>query len=299
MSAAAMAVPVPQRTQIGFPPVPQSPKEAGIPASFISDLILKVVYYNGAMLGREMARHVCLPWVIVSDSLKFLSDEGYVTTTGIRGTVSGGEFADGLQYMITRSGRDRAKELVAISQYAGPAPVPLDVYIAVARHQGRSSNAVTHQMLRGALDHLVLPPSVLNRLGPALGARQSIFLYGPPGNGKSSIADACASLLGDAIFVPHALYVKGEVVRVFDPVHHRPVATDLPAHDTRWALCSRPVVRAGGELTGRELELSFDPQMGYFEASHQLKANGGLFLVDDFGRQQLSPQDLLNRLIVP
>ncbi len=299
MSAAAITAPSPQRSQIGFPPVPQSPREAGIPASFISDLVLKVVYYNGAMLGREAARHVCLPWAIVSDSLKFLSDEGYLSTTGIRGAVGGSEFADGLQYMITRTGRERAKELVAVSQYAGPAPVPLDVYVAVARHQGRSSNPITHQMLRGALDHLVLPPSVLNRLGPALGSRQSIFLYGPPGNGKSSIAEACASLLGDAIFVPHAIYVKGEVIRVFDPVHHRPVTADLPAHDTRWALCSRPVVRAGGELTGRELELSFDPQMGFFEASHQLKANGGLFLVDDFGRQPLSPQDLLNRLIVP
>ncbi len=299
MSAAAMAISAPQRAQIGFPPVPQSPKEAGIPAGFISDLVLKVIYFNGAMLGREAARHVCLPWNIVSDSLKFLSDEGYVSTTGIRGTVGGSDFADGLQYIISRSGRERAKELVEVNQYAGPAPVPLDVYIAVARHQGRSSNPVTHQMLRAALDHLVLPPSVLNRLGPALGARQSIFLYGPPGNGKSSIAEACASLLGDAIFVPHALYVKGEVIRVFDPMHHRPVTADLPAHDTRWALCARPVVRAGGELTGRELELSFDPRMGFFEASLQLKANGGLFLVDDFGRQQLSPQDLLNRLIVP
>jgi predicted ATPase with chaperone activity len=140
---------------------------------------------------------------------------------------------------------------------------------------------------------------VLNRLGPALGSRQSIFLYGPPGNGKSSIAEACATLLGDAIFVPHAIYVKGEVIRIFDPIHHRPVVADLPAHDTRWALCSRPVVRAGGELTGKELELSFDPRMGFYEAPLQLKANGGLFLVDDFGRQHLSPQDLLNRLIVP
>ncbi|MGH9071452.1 MAG: hypothetical protein ACRDX8_09895, partial [Acidimicrobiales bacterium] len=121
MSAAAITVPSPQRSQIGFPPVPQSPREAGIPASFISDLVLKVVYYNGAMLGREAARHVCLPWAIVSDSLKFLSDEGYLSTTGIRGAVGGSEFADGLQYMITRTGRERAKELVAVSQYAGPA----------------------------------------------------------------------------------------------------------------------------------------------------------------------------------
>jgi hypothetical protein len=299
MSAAAMAVATPQRTHIGFPPVPQSPKEAGIPAAFIADLVLKAVYYNGAMLGRDVARQVCLPWNIVGASLKFLADEGYVSTTGIRGALGQGDFADGLQYAISRAGRERAKELIDVNQYAGPAPVPLEVYAAVARHQGRSNYPVTHQLLRAALDHLVLPPSVLNRLGPALGSRQSIFLYGPPGNGKSSIAEACATLLGDAIFVPHAIYVKGEVIRIFDPIHHRPVAVDLPAHDTRWALCSRPVVRAGGELTGSELELSFDPRMGFYEAPLQLKANGGLFLVDDFGRQHVSPQDLLNRLIVP
>jgi hypothetical protein len=214
---------------------------------------------------------------------------------GARGT----DFADGLQYMISQAGRERAKESMDLNQYAGPAPVPLDVYIAVARHQGRSNNPVTHQVLRAALDHLVLAPSVLNRLGPALGSRQSIFLFGPPGNGKSSIAEACSTLLGDPIFVPHALYVKGEVIRVFDPIHHRPLSADLPPHDTRWVLCSRPVVRAGGELTGKELDLSFDPRMGYYEASLQLKANGGLFLVDDFGRQRMSPQELLNRLIVP
>ncbi|MGH7610821.1 MAG: ATP-binding protein [Candidatus Dormibacteria bacterium] len=298
MSAAPLAA-QPQRTPIGFPPVPRSPKEAGLPSGFIADLVLKVMYYNGVMLGRDAARHVCLPWGIVSESLKFLADEGYVSTTGIRGAVGGTDFAEGLQYAITRSGREKAKELIEVNQYSGPAPVPLEVYVAVARHQGRNSTPVTHQLLRSALDHLVLPPSVLNRLGPALGSRQSIFLYGPPGNGKSTIAEACASLLGDAVFVPHALYVKGEVIRVFDPMHHRPVTVDLPPHDHRWALCNRPVVRAGGELTGRELELSFDPRMGFYEASLQLKANGGLFLVDDFGRQQLSPQDMLNRLIVP
>ena len=300
MSAATVSSPSSSRSQIGFPPVPQSPKEAGLPFNFICDLALKVLYFNGGMLGRDLARHVCLPWNMVSDALKFLSDEGYCGTTGIRGTVDGDAgFAEGLQYAISRTGRERARELIEVSQYAGPAPVPLEVYVAVARYQGRTGPMVTHQLLRAALDKLVLPPSVLNRLGPALSSRQSIFLYGPPGNGKSTIAQACASLLGDPLFVPHAIYVKGEVIRIFDPVHHKPVPAELPPHDTRWAFCTRPVVMAGGELTGRELELSFDPRMGFYEASLQLKANGGLFVVDDFGRQQLSPQDLLNRLIVP
>jgi hypothetical protein len=252
MSAVPLTAAPPVRSQIGFPPVPQSPKEAGLPFSFICDLILKILYFNGGMLGRDLSRHSCLPWVMVSDAIKFLSDEGYCGTTGIRGTLGGDEgFAEGLQYAISKAGRERARELIEISQYAGPAPVPLDVYVAVAKHQGRTAPMVTHQLLRAALDHLVLPPSVLNRLGPALGSRQSIFLYGPPGNGKSTIAAACATLLGDPIFVPHAIYVKGEVIRIFDPVHHKPVPAELPPHDTRWAFCTRPVVIAGGELTRR------------------------------------------------
>ncbi|MHB8314085.1 MAG: hypothetical protein ACYDD0_12435, partial [Candidatus Dormibacteria bacterium] len=156
MSAATLSAPPAARSQIGFPPVPQSPKEAGLPFSFIADLILKILYFNGGMLGRDLARHSCLPWNIVSDAIKFLSDEAYCGTTGIRGTVGSDEgFAEGLQYVISKTGRERARELIEISQYAGPAPVPLEVYVAVARHQGRSTPMVTHQLLRAALDHLV------------------------------------------------------------------------------------------------------------------------------------------------
>ncbi|HVA21166.1 MAG TPA: ATP-binding protein [Candidatus Micrarchaeia archaeon] len=299
MSAIPVSATVPQ-PQVGFPPIPQSAQETGLPFSFVNDLVLKVLYFNGGMLGRDLARHVCLPWVMAGEVLKSLSNEGYCGTTGVRGTVGDHEaFAEGLQYLITEAGRERAREVLELSQYAGPAPVPLDVYIAVVRHQSQYTPTITHPMLRQALEHLVLAPSVYQRLGPGLSARQAIFLYGPPGNGKTTIADACAGLLGDPIFVPHALYVHGEVIRLFDPVHHHPVEWALPAHDTRWMLCHRPVVRAGGELNGRELELGFDSRMRFYEAPLQLKANGGLFLIDDFGRQSISPRDLLNRLIVP
>ncbi len=287
-------------SQIGYPPVAHAAQDTGLPFSFLCDLLLKILYFNGSMLGRDLAAHACLPWSVAGEVLKFLSNEGHCGTTGVRGPLAANEgFAEGLQYLISAAGRERAREVLDLSQYAGPAPIPLDVYIAVVRHQGQYAPAVTRPQLREALRHLVLPPAVLNRLGPGLSARQAIFLYGPPGNGKSSIADACADLLGDPIFVPHALYVHGEVIRLFDPVHHRPVEWALPAHDRRWVLCHRPVVKAGGELTGRELDLGFDSRMRFYEAPLQLKANGGLFLIDDFGRQQIAPRELLNRLIVP
>ena len=283
-----------------FPPQPTQPEETGLPFSFVCDLILKILYFGGSMFGRDVARRVCLPWPMVAEVLKFLSQEGYCGTTGLRGSVAAHEtFAEGLQYLISNAGRERTREILGINQYAGPAPVPLDRYVDLARIQARESPPITDASLRGVLQGLVLPESVLEQLGPGLISRQAIFLYGPPGNGKSSLAGACAALLGHPIFIPHALYVHGEVIRVFDPMHHRQVSRRLPVHDPRWVLCHRPVVRVGGELSGRELYLGFDRDLGFYEAPLQLKANGGLFLIDDFGRQPIPPRELLNRLIVP
>ncbi|MGH7747066.1 MAG: ATP-binding protein, partial [Candidatus Dormibacteria bacterium] len=287
---------------VAYPPVPRSVEATGLPFSFLCDLVLKVLYFQGSMLGRDIARHVCLPFSLVETTLKFLADEGYCASTGVRMSAldAGESIATGMQFLISSSGRGRARELIQLNQYAGPAPVPVEAYAAVARHQATADLRIDADALRATLDHLVLSDDLLDRLGPALNARQAIFLYGPPGNGKTSIAEACAGLMGDPVFVPHALYVHGEVIRFFDPIHHITVEHGLPVHDRRWKLVERPVVKAGGELLPRSLDLGFDPLLGFYEASLQLKANGGLFLVDDFGRQQhMQPSDLLNRLIVP
>jgi hypothetical protein len=298
MAAATTTLPTP----IAFPPVPKTAEETGLPFSFVGDLVLKVLYFNGGMLGRDLSKHTCLPFALIEAVLKFLSDEGYCGSTGMRtATLDPGEpIAAGMQYLISTAGRERARELIELNQYAGPAPVPIEVYNAVARHQARIDLSLDRATLQEAFAHLVLADDLLDRLGPALSARQAIFLYGPPGNGKTSIAEACARILGPPLFVPRALYVHGEVIRFFDPIHHRPVEREVPPHDARWILTERPVVNVGGELQGRSLDLGFDQTLGFYEASLQLKANGGLFLVDDFGRQQhLPPRDLLNRLIVP
>ena len=288
---------------IALPPEPRSTEETGLPFSFIVDLVLKVLYFNGSMLGRDLASHVCLPFTFVEAALKFLADEGYASSQGMRQSIPldpGEPLGAGMQYLISGTGRTRARELLDINQYAGPAPVPIGDYTALAQRQAEVTPQVTREKLRAAFSHLILTDAVLDQLGPALSAREAVFLYGPPGNGKTTIAEASAALMGPPVFIPRALYVHGEVIRFFDPIHHLALDRELPPHDHRWQLCQRPVVKVGGELTPRMLELGFDSALGFYEASMQMKANGGLFLVDDFGRQQqMSPRDLLNRLIVP
>ena len=281
------------------PPAPDSLAALRLPFSFVCDLILKIMYFNGNILGRDVAERACLPWSVTSEAINFLTSEGYCGTTGIRGTYAGGDFAESLQYLVTGAGRDRAREILELNQYAGPAPVHLEDYLDSAEALLEDTHTVVAQDLKQALRHLVVPEHVIEVVGTALTGRQALFLYGPPGNGKSSIADACASVLGDPIFIPHALYVHGEVIRLFDPVHHRLVSGPPLEHDRRWVLVYRPVVHAGGELKGNELELSFDRSLGFYEAPLQLKANGGIFHVDDFGRQMIPPTQILNRLIVP
>ena len=287
---------------IALPPIPRSAAETGLPFSFVCDLVLKVLYFNGSLLGGALARHICIPFPFVEATLKFLADEGYCNAAGVRAAVLADDESlnAGMQYTITTQGRQRARELLDINQYAGPAPVPIGDYNAMAARQAQVGGVVNRERLHEVFSDLVLAERVLDHLGPALSARQACFLYGPPGNGKTSIATASARVMGPPVFIPRALYVHGEVIRFFDPIYHVPIERELPPHDTRWQLAERPAVTVGGELTPRMLELGFDSTLGFYEASLQLKANGGLLLIDDFGRQQnMSPRDLLNRLIVP
>ncbi len=282
------------------PPVPTSMRAVGLPFSFLTDLLLKILYFNGNMVGRQLAQLACLPWPVTAEAVNFLTKENFIATTGARSQLQDADdFSEGLEYIVTGAGRERARETLELSQYAGPAPVPIQDYVASARALVANAVVVQADDLRKALGALVLPNEVIDVVGTALTARQAIFLYGPPGNGKSTIAEACAAVLGNPIFVPYALYVHGEVVRVFDPVHHRRVESAKVIHDLRWTMVHRPVVRTGGELRAQQLEPAFDRALGFYEAPLQIKANGGIFHVDDFGRQVITPREILNRLIVP
>jgi predicted ATPase with chaperone activity len=294
-----------------LPPEPTSLAETGLGIGFLSDLVLKHIYFAGVLSGQQLAEALHLPFLNVIDTvLNFLKEEEYVDIMG----AQGGFYERSFQYIITSKGRVKVHEVLDRSQYAGPAPVPLDAYIAAVQRQSVGSMTIDQQTIRRAFDGLVISDRLLDQVGPAANSARSLFLYGPPGNGKTTIAEGIARILQGHVLIPHAIEVDGQVIKVYDPLNHEPIEHDAqpdePAFgydsstpqmrkDTRWLLCRRPVVVVGGELLLEQLELIFDPVAKVYEAPYQMKANGGLFLIDDFGRQQCRPQDLLNRWIVP
>jgi predicted ATPase with chaperone activity len=202
---------------------------------------------------------------------------------------------------LTDQGRKRAAELLEICGYIGPAPVPLEDYRKMTVAQTVKNVNVTQETLKQAFSNLVVNERAMKRLGPAIISGRSIFLYGPPGNGKTSFAEAIGKTLTETVYIPHAILVGGEIIRVFDPVNHIPAEPEVDEGviDQRWLFIKRPVVVTGGELTLKTLDLEFDPISKFYLAPLQMKANNGLFIIDDFGRQPIEPKMLLNRWIVP
>lgn len=292
-----------------LPPEPTSLAETGLSMGFLSELVLKHVYFAGTLAGQELADALCLPFLnVVDTALTFLKEEEYVDIIG----AQGGFYERAFQYIITAKGRGKVHEVLDRSQYAGPAPVPLDTYLAAVKRQSVGDMTIDQAAIRRAFEGLVISEHLLDQVGPAANSARSLFLYGPPGNGKTTIAEGIARILQGNVIVPHAIEVDGQVIKMFDPLNHTPLdvpdpqpdspyaaPTDAPRFDRRWLLCKRPVVVVGGELIMEQLELIYDPIAKVYEAPYQMKANGGLFLIDDFGRQQCRPQDLLNRWIVP
>ena len=299
------AEPQPTTTNTVLQPIaPSSLEASGLSLDLVLQLALKTLFFAGQMTGTELSEKLSLNFPVLEPALEQLVQQRYVAI------VDGGVIGrSSFTYRISDAGRERANLFLEHNHYVGAAPVPLSQYQA---HMERVENEVAQHASRAALreaisNKLVVSDKVLDQLGPALNSRHSLFLYGPPGNGKSVIAAGMGELLLGGIEIPHALEVEGSIVRLYDPVHHEalPVAdagTSLQLeaqHDERWVRCKRPVVMVGGELELESLDLVYNPRLGFYRAPIQTKANGGVLIIDDFGRQRCSPQSLLNRWIVP
>ncbi|HNP85513.1 MAG: ATP-binding protein [Chloroflexi bacterium SZAS-1] len=281
-----------------LPPRPRSIDDTGLSMTFISDMIVRALYLIGEMTGQQIVDLLHLPYDnVIDQAISYLRREQMCE---IKGTGGIGEKA--YRYQASVRGVERAKEVGERTQYLGPAPVTLQAYTEMMQRQSTQGLVITEDSIRQAFAHLVIGEALLQQLGPAINSGKSIFLFGHAGNGKTSIAEAVSKLMSDTIMIPHAVIIDGQIIRVFDPIHHDrvPVPTQLEhTYDKRWVLSKRPIVIAGGELNLDSLDLVYDEYSKYYEAPLQMKANGGLFLIDDFGRQQVRPRELLNRWIVP
>ncbi len=272
---------------------PESVAEVGVRQAVLEDLALKILYTSGPLSLRELAAHIRLPFSVVNELLRRMRAEQLCEVTGMTGNIP--------QIAITSRGRSRAAELSGVNQYTGPAPVSLDNYKQQVHEQSVRHVDVHPPEVERAFAHLVLDATVLEKLGTALNSGTSIFLYGPSGTGKTTIATALAQVLSvDRVWIPHAVEVDGQIICVYDPHVHTKINDPVAqSGDARWVLCHRPTVLVGGELTMEMLELQFNPITKFYTAPLQMQANNGVLIIDDFGRQRLRPEELLNRWVVP
>jgi len=295
------------------PVSPESLKESGLTNGFLSDMLLRSVYTRGSMLGRDLAQLLCLPFKVIREPLRFLKEDKSLQ-------VDGGDLVGEVSYKfsLTDLGRRRAQDAMAQCAYVGPAPVPLEDYVEQCYRQTVSGLQCFPEALKAPFSHLVLKEEMFNNIGPAIISGRSVFIYGPPGNGKTAMARCIGDFMntaGGSIYIPYAFVADGNIITMYDPSLHviddsateyvdeadatvRKLLT-TGAMDQRWVRIRRPVIVTGGELNLAMLDLRFNAEANFYQAPIHFKANGGVFLIDDFGRQQCTPKELLNRWILP
>ncbi|MBF9034077.1 ATPase [Rhodobacterales bacterium HKCCE2091] len=287
------------------PPALRKLSDTGLQPVMMRDILLKTVFRKSVETVTEISAAIALPSTLTTMLIDELRDMNLMQATGTLHATSSSEMG----FQLTDSGKARALDALSQSEYYGPMPVPLEMYKVQVKRQSIRDIHLTREMLQGSMGHLILPNGLIDQLGPAVGSGKSVLMYGPPGNGKSSIAEGIRAAMGDTIYIPHALAYSGQVITLFDPIVHTPVEQEnvlgsalrkaTARHDTRYLLCKRPTVMTGGELMLNMLDLKYNSVSRTYQASLQLKSTGGVFIVDDLGRQEEPPQALINRWIVP
>ena len=294
-----------QATAVMAPPAPRNLGAMLLPMAMMRDILIKTMFRMNLDAVSHLSRAICLPVSVTQELVDMARSQLLLEVTGTLNVNNATEMG----YRLTDAGRARALDALAQSEYYGPMPVPLAVYTEQIKRQSIRNIQITRAQLSAAMGHLVLPPDLLSNLGPAISSGRSILMYGPPGNGKSSISNGIRAALGDKIYVPRAIEYAGQVITVYDPIIHSAAEDDVDdptslrrtsgRFDTRYVRCERPTVVTGGELSLSMLDLVYNPTARTYQAPLQLKSSGGLFIVDDLGRQSEPPQTLVNRWIVP
>jgi hypothetical protein len=272
------------------PATPQNFAELGISESLVLDLVLRRLMIEGYSTLAGLSRSLRISVPIVDIAFKHMRSQQLVDVKGMTG--------NDYNFTLSAAGKQLATERFQVSQYAGACPVSLNDYHAAIKAQGAKVN-VDRQVLRDAFSDLIVTDRMLDQLGPAIISQTSIFVYGPTGNGKTSLAERMLRVYKDSVMIPYAVEVDNQIISLYDPVVHQPLDHDDTDVDPRWIVCKRPCIVVGGELIPSMLELRLDESSGIYAAPLQMKANNGILIIDDFGRQLMSPRDLLNRWIVP
>tara|TARA_R110002096_G_scaffold22170_9_gene71579 strand:+ start:15786 stop:17216 length:1431 start_codon:yes stop_codon:yes gene_type:complete len=288
-----------------IPRPPKTVEETGLEPLFLRDLMLKTVFRTNVELPSRLSKIMCLLPTVLQEIIEIAREQRYIETVGK--TV--GADSNELRYQLTDAGRSRATDAFAQSEYYGAVPVPLTDFTAQAAKQKVVDISIPRKVLINSMRNMIIHQSMLDEIGPAVNSGKSILLYGPPGNGKSSLANAIRDSIGEKIYVPRFIEVNGQVISMYDPVVHRDAETNTndanalrrtgDDFDNRFILCKRPCVITGGELTLDMLDLKYSEDARIYQAPLQLKATGGVFIVDDLGRQQEPPQAMINRWITP
>ena len=302
------ALPIPESPDFSYvsdeivPPVPETLAEAGVSESTVEHLILKNLFFRNEIVGRDLASSLGFKFSLIESIIESFKHQHLIQVKRSLGMGLASSV-----FTLSEAGRNLAREFLEINQYTGPAPVPLYQYSILVRKQRRQAGWLSQDALAYAYRKMVVTQDILSHIGPAVSSGNSFLIYGQPGNGKTFLAEALINLDDSPIFVPYAIECQGHIVQVFDPIYHQPIDDEEassafafePSWDKRFAKCRRPFIVTGGELSMEMLDLTYNSTSKIYDAPFQVKANNGIYLIDDFGRQKATPAEVLNRWIVP